>query len=145
MELTQKGEIVSRLQIKASQIGRILQSLEHKQQQADEAAAASSSSSSSTATGRKPSLDVIFQQQQPPVKKPHYISSIPPFNANRIRKSPSSLMDTSTCEMALQEEDVDRTTAVVVATTPMANADGDAPVASASMTTGSAVAATLEE
>lgn len=87
--------MVSRLQVKASSIGKILQSLEQQHGKKTPASATSSSDA-----------------QQPPVKKPHYIDPIPPFNAGRMRKSPSStlttpatagstIMETSACEMAL--------------------------------------------
>lgn len=70
--MTQKGEMVSRLQVKATQIGRILSNLERSY---DCTPVASPST-----------------QQPPPMKKPHLrIDPIPPFNANRIRKSPSGL------------------------------------------------------
>lgn len=76
-ELTQKGEMVSRLQVKATHIGRILSNLERSYD-------CTPMSSPST-------------QQPPPMKKPHLrIDPIPPFNANRIRKSPSGLAATTT-------------------------------------------------
>lgn len=70
---------MSRLQIKASQIGKILQNLENK------------SKETLNADGRpypnksQPSPDT---SGGPPVKKPHFIDTIPPFNASRVRKSP---------------------------------------------------------
>lgn len=64
--------MVSRLQVKATAIGRILSNLERSY---DNTPVASPST-----------------QQPPPLKKPHLrIDPIPPFNANRIRKSPSGL------------------------------------------------------
>lgn len=70
--MTQKGEMVSRLQVKATHIGRILNNLERSYD-------CTPVSSPST-------------QQPPPMKKPHLrIDRIPPFNANKIRKSPSGL------------------------------------------------------
>lgn len=62
--------MVSRLQVKATQIGRILSNLERSYD-------ATPMASPST-------------QQPPPMKKPHLrIDPIPPFNANKIRKSPT--------------------------------------------------------
>lgn len=62
--------MVSRLQVKATQIGRILSNLERSY----DCTPVSTPSS----------------QQAPPMKRPHLrIDPIPPFNANRIRKSPS--------------------------------------------------------
>ncbi|XP_055695802.1 protein RUFY3-like isoform X4 [Lutzomyia longipalpis] len=75
-ELTQKGEMVSRLQAKASQIGKILTTLEKKYEGAD-------SLESPMAT--TPSTGI------PPVKRPYLrVDPIPPFNANKMRKSPSA-------------------------------------------------------
>lgn len=64
--------MVSRLQVKATQIGRILSNLER---------------SYDCTPASTPGT-----QQPPPMKKPHLrIDPIPPFNANKIRKSPSGL------------------------------------------------------
>lgn len=64
--------MVSRLQVKATHIGRILNNLERSYD-------CTPVSSPST-------------QQPPPMKKPHLrIDPIPPFNASRVRKSPSGL------------------------------------------------------
>lgn len=69
--------MVSRLQVKATHIGRILSNLERSYDNTPV-------SSPST-------------QQPPPMKKPHLkIDPIPPFNASRIRKSPSGLAATTT-------------------------------------------------
>uniref|UniRef100_A0A182VSB2 RUN domain-containing protein n=1 Tax=Anopheles minimus TaxID=112268 RepID=A0A182VSB2_9DIPT len=94
LELTQKGEMVTRLQIKASQIGRILSNLERKgagdamtdsQISTINSFAGGGVSSPSGAGGSYGSGLV-----GPPNKKPHLkISTIPPFNANKLRKSPS--------------------------------------------------------
>lgn len=63
---------MSRLQVKATHIGRILNNLERSYD-------CTPVSSPST-------------QQPPPIKKPHLrIDPIPPFNASRVRKSPSGL------------------------------------------------------
>lgn len=71
--------MVARLQVKASQIGKLLQSLETKSH-ADE---------KKTVSG--PMLSKQKSESSgPPLKKPHYIDPIPPFNANKIRKSPSA-------------------------------------------------------
>lgn len=74
--------MVSRLQVKASQIGRLLHTLEAKSK-ADEKI--------TVAGGVKPKSE----QTGPPTKKPHYIDPIPPFNANKIRKSPSATVSIS--------------------------------------------------
>uniref|UniRef100_A0A8W7JG74 RUN domain-containing protein n=1 Tax=Anopheles albimanus TaxID=7167 RepID=A0A8W7JG74_ANOAL len=90
-ELTQKGEMVSRLQIKASQIGRILSNLEKKgaESMTDSQISAISSLSGSAAGGGG-SCSGSMAGGAPPSKKPHLkISTIPPFNANKLRKSPS--------------------------------------------------------
>lgn len=81
--------MVARLQIKASQIGKILQTLENKSNEANMAADSGSDSrknSTSRPLGHYKNKSGDFG---PPVKKPHYIDPIPPFNANKIRKSPS--------------------------------------------------------
>lgn len=84
-ELTQKGDMVARLQVKASQIGKLLQTLENKSVTDESRKAATGQSHT------KQRLDVAG----PPIKKP-YIDPIPPFNANKIRKSTSaSLSETS--------------------------------------------------
>lgn len=74
--------MVARLQVKASQIGKILQNLENKSQAA--AAAADGNKAPSSHYNKSK-----FADSGPPVKKPHYIDPIPPFNASKIRKSPS--------------------------------------------------------
>lgn len=86
LELTQKGDMVARLQVKASQIGKILQNLENKSQ-----AAAASADGNKTPSSQQQSYynKGKFADSGPPVKKPHYIDPIPPFNASKIRKSPS--------------------------------------------------------
>lgn len=64
--------------MKASQIGDLLSSLEK------------SSSQASTPMQYNPANKLKLCE--PPVKKPHLrIDPIPPFNANKIRKSPSTL------------------------------------------------------
>lgn len=85
-ELTQKGDMVARLQVKASQIGKLLQTLETKSKQ---------DGADGDAHGMKKSGYTKQQKSEaggPPVKKPHYIDPIPPFNANKIRKSPSATL-----------------------------------------------------
>lgn len=74
--------MVARLQVKASQIGKLLQTLENK---------------SSEENGKKTASQLSKQKSEsgPPVKKPHYIEPIPPFNANKIRKSPSASLTSS--------------------------------------------------
>lgn len=80
VELTQKGDMVARLQVKASQIGKLLQTLESKSSEEHSKKHASHLSKQKSESG-------------PPVKKPHYIDPIPPFNANKIRKSPSASLN----------------------------------------------------
>lgn len=88
-ELTQKGDMVARLQVKASQIGKLLQTLETK------------SKPDGTENDAHSSKKIgLYKQQKgetggPPVKKSHYIDPIPPFNANKIRKSPSATLSAS--------------------------------------------------
>ncbi|XP_062127321.1 protein RUFY3 isoform X6 [Drosophila sulfurigaster albostrigata] len=106
-ELTQKGEMVSRLQTKASQIGNILQSLEKKyesklvEQQQVSAGCGSSSSGGgdrSPNTRRQQNLQKFEaltkkhkQDTGPPMKRLHLkMDGIPPFNPNNYRKSPAN-------------------------------------------------------
>lgn len=77
--------MVARLQVKASQIGKLLQSLEAK--------------GSADAADKKTGPVLSKQKSEssgPPVKKAHYIDPIPPFNANKIRKSPSASLSSAT-------------------------------------------------
>ncbi|XP_052901297.1 protein RUFY3 isoform X2 [Anopheles moucheti] len=94
LELTQKGEMVSRLQIKASQIGKILSNLERKgaadamtdSQISTINSFAGGGVSSPSGSGGSYGSGLVG----PPNKKPHLkIGTIPPFNANKLRKSPS--------------------------------------------------------
>lgn len=87
-ELTQKGDMVARLQVKASQIGKLLQSLETKSRHDAENAAHSSKKYGSSKQQKG-------ETGGPPIKKPHYIDPIPPFNASKIRKSPSATLPAS--------------------------------------------------
>lgn len=93
--------MVARLQIKASQIGKILQTLENK----------SNEEAHSHGHSRTPSSSSISQLTKskhdsgPPNKKIHYIDPIPPFNANKIRKSPSGTVDETIKEDAGKEAD----------------------------------------
>lgn len=78
--------MVARLQVKASQIGKLLQSLEQKNNEEN---------------GKKTGTAQMLNKQKsessgPPMKKPHYIDPIPPFNANKIRKSPSATLPNET-------------------------------------------------
>lgn len=83
VELTQKGEMVERLQAKASSIGRILTSLEKKY--------TSTHGEDSSDLKKSPSGQLFSYHHQPPNKRAHLkIQQIPPFNANKVRKSPSS-------------------------------------------------------
>ncbi|XP_058987418.1 protein RUFY3 isoform X5 [Musca domestica] len=104
-ELTQKGEMVARLQNKASQIGNILQSLEKKYESKMDT---SMMGSSSSATGNPAEKSPTSRRQQnlqifealtkkhkqdigPPMKRLHLkMDGIPPFNPNNYRKSPSA-------------------------------------------------------
>lgn len=81
VELTQKGDMVARLQVKASQIGKLLQTLEKSDENSKKAQTLSKQKSETAG---------------PPTKKPHYIDPIPPFNANKIRKSPSATLPNET-------------------------------------------------
>lgn len=90
IELTQKGDMVARLQVKACQIGKLLQTLEHK---------------SNTDEGRRAAAGQSHTKQRsdvagPPIKKP-YIDPIPPFNANKIRKSTSASLSETTKSTAV--------------------------------------------
>ncbi|XP_053946424.1 protein RUFY3 isoform X2 [Anastrepha ludens] len=102
-ELTQKGEMVSRLQTKASQIGNILQSLEKKyenklEQQQQLAGHTGGGGDKSPSTRRQQNLQKFEaltkkhrQDIGPPVKRLHLkVDAIPPFNPNNYRKSPSA-------------------------------------------------------
>jgi predicted acylesterase/phospholipase RssA len=76
VELTQKGVMVERLQVKASSIGRILSNLEKKYNGTYE---------KEDAEMRKSSSGQLGSRRAPPK-----IQMIPPFNANKIRNSPST-------------------------------------------------------
>lgn len=97
-ELTQKGEVVTRLQVKASQIGRILSNLEKKG--AMDAMTDSQMSSFSSIT-QDSSSGASSATIGPPSKKAHLrVGTIPPFNANKLRKSPSVGASTATTKPA---------------------------------------------
>ncbi|XP_018784686.1 PREDICTED: protein RUFY3 isoform X6 [Bactrocera latifrons] len=100
-ELTQKGEMVSRLQTKASQIGNILQSLERKyeskleQQQQLTGQPIGDKSPSSRRQQNLQKFEALTKKHRqdigPPVKRLHLkVDAIPPFNPNNYRKSPSA-------------------------------------------------------
>lgn len=75
--------MVERLQAKASSIGRILTSLEKKY--------TSTHGEDSSDIKKSPSGQLFSYNNQPPNKRAHLrIQQIPPFNANKVRKSPSS-------------------------------------------------------
>jgi hypothetical protein len=79
--LNQKGAMVERLQEKASSIGRILTSLEKRY----------TDSHRDDPNIKKSPSGQQLGSHQPPSKKAHLkIQQIPPFNANKIRKSPSA-------------------------------------------------------
>lgn len=82
-ELTQKGDMVARLQLKASQIGKLLQTLEKSKGNGD-----ASSSKSGTLTKQKSDSQAN--------RKSLHIDPIPPFNASKIRKSPSAALTSDT-------------------------------------------------
>ncbi|XP_038104657.1 protein RUFY3 isoform X3 [Culex quinquefasciatus] len=85
-ELTQKGEMVTRLQVKASQIGKILSNLERK----GAADAMTDSQMSTFSSLTQDSSSGVSSAIGPPSKKAHLrVGAIPPFNANKLRKSPS--------------------------------------------------------
>lgn len=71
--MTQKGEMVERLQVKASSIGRILSNLEKKYHSSYDGDMKKSPSGQ-----HLKKLEIVRIQR------------IPPFNANKIRKSPSA-------------------------------------------------------
>ncbi|XP_017129097.1 FYVE and coiled-coil domain-containing protein 1 isoform X3 [Drosophila elegans] len=105
-ELTQKGEMVSRLQTKASQIGNILQSLEKKYESKliDQHHHGSGSGSGggpyggdrSPNTRRQQNLEKFEaltkkhkQDAGPPMKRMHLkMDAFPPFDPSKYRKSP---------------------------------------------------------
>ncbi|XP_036675347.3 protein RUFY3 isoform X3 [Drosophila suzukii] len=110
-ELTQKGEMVSRLQTKASQIGNILQSLEKKYESklVDQHHYGPGSGSGSGAgagggsiggdrspnTRRQQNLEKFealtkkHKQDGPPMKRMHLkMDAFPPFDPSKYRKSP---------------------------------------------------------
>ncbi|KAL7729344.1 hypothetical protein ACLKA6_008917 [Drosophila palustris] len=99
-ELTQKGEMVSRLQTKASQIGNILQSLEKKYESKLVDQQQVSGGDRSPNTRRQQNLQKFEaltkkhkQDTGPPMKRLHLkMDGIPPFNPNNYRKSPASAL-----------------------------------------------------
>lgn len=76
--------MVARLQIKASQIGKILETLENKNNEFSNSTDGSSNGRQTLHSNNRNKSDHHSQ-----VHKKHYIDPIPPFNANKIRKSPS--------------------------------------------------------
>lgn len=102
--------MVSRLQVKASQIGKILTTLEKKYDtKLDDSEGISTPGSavsgsldigSSGSLSRKPKSDAIG----PPYKKPHLKFEIPPFNPNKIRKS--SLGETTSVTENKKQQDI---------------------------------------
>lgn len=82
-ELTQKGEIVTRLQVKASAIGKILSSLEKKY----DANSLHEMQPDAEYMKKSPSANLGHPKQRLHMKVS--IQSIPPFNASKIRNSPS--------------------------------------------------------
>ncbi|XP_040159723.1 protein RUFY3 isoform X3 [Anopheles arabiensis] len=135
LELTQKGEMVSRLQIKASQIGKILSNLERKG--AADAMTDSQISTLNSFTGggvSSPSGSGTYGGGLvgPPNKKPHLkIGTIPPFNANKLRKSPSvgasAAAAATTAAGSASSTTTTTTTTATTATTAAAAAATTAP------------------
>ncbi|XP_034127522.1 FYVE and coiled-coil domain-containing protein 1 isoform X3 [Drosophila guanche] len=109
-ELTQKGEMVSRLQTKASQIGNILQSLEKKyesklnDQHGGGGAFGGAFGGGGSGVERSPTtrrqqnlekFEALTKKHKhdagPPMKRMHLkMDAFPPFDPNKYRKSPSS-------------------------------------------------------
>uniref|UniRef100_A0A1I8Q9T8 RUN domain-containing protein n=1 Tax=Stomoxys calcitrans TaxID=35570 RepID=A0A1I8Q9T8_STOCA len=96
-ELTQKGEMVARLQTKASQIGNILQSLEKKyENKLDQPPVTSADKSPNTRRQQNlQKFEAMTKKHKqdigPPMKRLHLkMDNIPPFNPNNYRKSPSA-------------------------------------------------------
>ncbi|XP_075148555.1 protein RUFY3 isoform X3 [Haematobia irritans] len=96
-ELTQKGEMVARLQTKASQIGNILQSLEKKyENKLDQSMVTSADKSPNTRRQQNlQKFEAMTKKHKqdigPPMKRLHLkMDNIPPFNPNNYRKSPSA-------------------------------------------------------
>lgn len=88
MELTQKGEMVTRLQVKASQIGKILSNLEKKGGDPMTDSQLSTLTSFTSSSLSPPNSAGV---SGPPSKRAYLkIGTIPPFNANKLRKSPSA-------------------------------------------------------
>lgn len=78
--------MVTRLQVKASQIGKILSNLERK----GAADAMTDSQMSTFSSLTQDSSSGVSSAIGPPSKKAHLrVGAIPPFNANKLRKSPS--------------------------------------------------------
>lgn len=78
--MTQKGEMVERLQVKACSIGKILTNLEKKYNNSHDKDDGIKKSPSGHTLGYNPA------HKRPQAK----IQMIPPFNANKIKKSPSA-------------------------------------------------------
>ncbi|KAL9693503.1 hypothetical protein quinque_012788 [Culex quinquefasciatus] len=88
-----QGEMVTRLQVKASQIGKILSNLERK----GAADAMTDSQMSTFSSLTQDSSSGVSSAIGPPSKKAHLrVGAIPPFNANKLRKSPSVGASTAT-------------------------------------------------
>lgn len=92
--------MVARLQLKASQIGKLLQTLEKSKNNTE-----GSSSKSGTLTKQKSDSQAN--------RKSVHIDPIPPFNANKIRKSPSTALSdistTVTLTSAQSSDDIPKT------------------------------------
>ena len=91
--------MVSRLQTRASQIGNILASLEKKYDSKPDDLPSGSSGSNRLLLSSRPRSTIVAESSSkktlksdtgPPNKKLHYIDPIPPFNANKIRKLPTT-------------------------------------------------------
>lgn len=90
--MTQKGEIVDRLQAKATSIGKILANIEkkYKQEDDDDLAARMKKSPSNLSTREK--------------RASLRIAEIPAFNPKTIKKSPMTEAQPSTSSAAAEEE-----------------------------------------
>ncbi|XP_022212571.2 protein RUFY3 isoform X3 [Drosophila obscura] len=119
-ELTQKGEMVSRLQTKASQIGNILQSLEKKyesklnDQHGGGAFGGAFGGERSPSTRRQQNLEKFealtkkHKHDGPPMKRMHLkMDAFPPFDPNKYRKSPSSAAAVAAAPLPLEPQEDD--------------------------------------
>ncbi|KAL1374393.1 hypothetical protein pipiens_004928 [Culex pipiens pipiens] len=122
-ELTQKGEMVTRLQVKASQIGKILSNLERK----GAADAMTDSQMSTFSSLTQDSSSGVSSAIGPPSKKAHLrVGAIPPFNANKLRKSPS--VGASTATTTKPTDEIPKTVPTVEPATATDSSEDPKPV-----------------